>query len=272
MTVHSICVGRHDDPTDTDVGLLCGKCFSRLRSSLLELPAIAGWLEVNIAAGGSAGERVSGSREDPMPLRLDVLDLIGPDSKQPVAAPAPKVFLWEDGLCIGEYATWRAANEVRWLEVLATADPDSDVHRWRIAVTDKRGCDQQGVESMRAVVDFWAQTLNDECSIDRPGRDDLQSLVEYLTSELSTIASQPWAAELADDVADAARNGHRVAPWREEIRRDPDPCPICKTRAVVLHLAGGESRCERRAGGCGRKQPISDYVLNAVLPGTRRAG
>lgn len=273
MNTRATCTGRHDDPVEADVGALCGKCFSRIRSSLVELPAVAAWLEVNIAAGGTAGERVSGSREEPIPLRLDITDLIGPDSRKPVAAPAPTVLLWEDGLPLGEFPTWRAATEARWAEILDVPDVDVDVHRWRVAVSDKRGCDQQGTESLRAVVDFWAKQLHDDArDAPWPDRNDLAGLVDYLAAHLSWIAGQPWVADLADDVRRAAAAAHRSAPWREEVRRDTSPCSKCRRHTVVLHIGEGESRCERRAGGCGRTQPLSEYVLNALLPGTRKAG
>lgn len=74
------CVGRHEDPVGRDVGYLCTWCFTRMRRTLTELPAMVIWLEAHLAAGGSASERVSGTREDPIPLRLDILDLIGPQT------------------------------------------------------------------------------------------------------------------------------------------------------------------------------------------------
>lgn len=254
-----------------EAGFLCLDDYSKLRSQLVALPAVAGWLHVNIAAGGTAGERVSGSRDDPIPLRTDVLDLIGPDSSRYVPASAPVVLLWEDGVCIGLFDNWRDAVTARWSEIVAADGYDVDVHRWRVAVTDKRGCDQTGDESLRAVVDYWARRLWAEGGFPWPDCNDLTGLVAFLAGGLDWIAAQDWVGELVADVTRATRTAHRLVPWRAETRRDPDPCPRCSRPAVVLHLAAGESRCEKRAGGCGRRQPLSEYVLNAVLPQSRRA-
>lgn len=264
----------HDQPVDTDVGLLCADHFSRLRSQLLELPAVANWLRVNLAAGGNGiSERVAGSREDPIPLRPDVLDLIGPDSLRFVtrglddqrgaeairatlayyaqqvheqaeaAFPAATAVVF-DGRVVGEFARAADAGEAlrqsRW-QARRLVDP----HRWRLVVVPARA--------------GWAD------------RASLVDLADFLAAHLSWLAARSWVAELFVEVQELGRQAHRVAPWREEIRRDRDPCTRCGAPAVVLHLASGVSRCEPRAGGCGRRQPLSEYVLNAVLPQTRRS-
>lgn len=221
------CLLHGDSDVDATVGYLCVQHFSRLRSSLLELPAIAVWLHCRIATGGSSlTERVSGSSDDPIPLRLDVLDLIGP------VAPNPTEAL------------------VRDTEV------------------------QAGEPSMFDELRSWAELVKDESGFPWTGDDrkTLVGAVGFLTGHLSWIAGQPWVDEFATAVRRLGRQAHRVAPWRAEVRHDPSPCPACNVRAVVLHIADGVSRCEVRAGGCGRVQPISEYVLNAILPKLRRSG
>ena len=267
------CVLDHPEPRDAEHGLLCLDHWSQLRCALLELPAIAGWLQVNLAAGGVAAEtRVSGSREDPIPLRTDVLDLIGPDSRRrarcnpddqlgdeairatlvhytqavhDTSRPFPPLTaVLFDGRQVAEYASSDEATEelgrLRW-QGRRLVRPC----RWQaVTVANRAG---------------WADLA------------PLSSLVGYLAGHLSWIADQPWVDGFAVEVRQCGSRAHRLAPWRPEIRRDPDPCTRCGRRAVVLHLAAGKSRCERKAGGCGREQPLSEYVLNAVLPGTRRA-
>lgn len=218
------CLLHGDSDVDATVGYLCVQHFSRLRSSLLELPAIAGWLHCRIATGGSSlTERVSGSSDDPIPLRLDVLDLIGPVAPNPTEA--------------------------------LIRDPET----------------QAGEPSMFDELRSWACLVEDESGFDDwTDRRTLVGSVAYLTGHLSWVAGQPWVDEFAASVRRLGRQAHRVAPWRAEVKHDPDPCPACNVRAVVLHLADGHSRCEPRAGGCGRSQPISEYVLNAILPRLRR--
>lgn len=115
-----------DGPPEADVGLVCHRCYARLRSSLLELVAVAAWLHTQLAAFGTGmDERVAGSREDPIPLRTDILDLIGPDSRNPPtrngrAAVAPRFLLWRRGICIGDYPTWDEAAAA-WVDGMRTA-------------------------------------------------------------------------------------------------------------------------------------------------------
>jgi hypothetical protein len=50
------------------------------------MPALAAWLEENIAATSNPnGPKISGSREDPIPLRPDVLDFVGPTSTREIS-------------------------------------------------------------------------------------------------------------------------------------------------------------------------------------------
>lgn len=272
------CVDRHDtDPPDADVGHLCGEHFAQLRSSLLEIPAVATWLEVNIAAGGQAdGERVAGSREDPIPLRPDVLDLVGPDSiRYVIDGNQPSFLLWDGARLLAEYGTWSEAATARRDAINAAGDVDDEAARvrWQVRPTARGGLDQRGVDAFRAALHHWASRVAEETGIPRPvAHTDLTTLVGWLAARLSWIAGQPWVGEMADDVRRLLGQAHRVAPWRPVLVRDDSPCTVCAAPAVVLHLAEGVSRCEKRAGGCGRSSALSDYVLDAVLPKVRRAG
>jgi hypothetical protein len=272
------CVGHHPDTTvNPDIGLLCVDCYSRLRRTLLELPAIADWLHAHIAADGHTDEKVSGSREDPIPLRLDVLDLIGPDSRRPVGrehpehVSTPQILLWEDAVPVGVYDTWWQAVHARWTEILDAPDPDVDVRRWQVRATDRGGVDQRGEEALRATVMYWARRIHDEAAVPWTDRNDLTGLVAWITRQLSWVAGQDWVTDLAADVWKATTNAHRLAPWREEIRRDTTPCARCQRTAVIVHIAAGFRRCEPKAGGCGREQPLSEYELRVLLPATRQA-
>lgn len=74
------CVGRHTDGVEAEVGWLCAACFSRLRSGLVALPAVVSWLWAFAATSSTPGERITGSADPSMPLRGDVLDLVGPSA------------------------------------------------------------------------------------------------------------------------------------------------------------------------------------------------
>src|SRR5262245_23178870 len=67
----------HDhDGTPATHGHICRSCYRRLEQRIAELPALCRWLEVNIACNGSAGERLSGSRDAPVPVSLMVIALL----------------------------------------------------------------------------------------------------------------------------------------------------------------------------------------------------
>lgn len=269
------CVLDHHDPAPAEAGRLCLDHYSRLRSQLLALPAVTNWLHVNVAAAATPGdyEHVTGSRDDPIPLRVDVLDLIGPDSLLPAVSNAddqagaeavramlayhattvhteggfefpPVTAVMFDGHVIGEYAGRSAADEdcryERWLRRRL-----DDPRRWAVTVRPARA--------------GW------------PSRATAEQLAGYVAGNLSWVAEQPWVSGLVEDVRAATSQAHRLAPWRAQTQRDPDPCQKCKRSTVVLHLAAGESRCEKRAGGCGRRQPLSEYVMNALLLESRRS-
>lgn len=224
----------HEDGPEATVGYLCVQCFSRLRSTLLSLPAVATWLEVNIAAGGVPGERVSGSREDPIPLRVDVTDLIGPVAPNPTAA-----FTRDDEGRL----TWEAL-------------------------------DQAGEPSIFDELRSWALLVREETQATWTGDDrhTLTGAVTFLSARLSWIAEQPWVDEFYGKVTLLHTQAHRVVPWRPELRQIKEPCEDCGVRAMVAHIAEGFRRCEKHAGGCGRRKTLSKYELNVLLPETRRAG
>lgn len=269
------CVTHRGDETEAQAGLLCWDCFDRLRKTLVQLPAIATWLEVNIAATGNPnGERVSGTSEDPIPLRPDVLDLIGPDSRKYAVtdeSQIPYFLLWEDGLVIGSFASWREALQARWDEIVASDDLDPVVSRWRIAVTERGGYDQRGEDSFHNTLITWAKLVAEEGPFAWTDRNDTTGLVSWLAGHLSWIAGQPWVDEFAADVHKLASDAHRVVPWRPEQRAAEDPCATCGVRAVVINLGDGYRQCEKRAGGCGKRETLSEYELRVLLPEARRS-
>jgi hypothetical protein len=307
----TVCIHSHDEPVDAEVGLLCAPHYARLRSQLLALPPIAGWLHAHLAAGGPPGERVSGTREDPIPLRVDLLDMIGPDSSRYVPPAVdrdergrpvePGFLLWIDGHAQARFDTWRSAVVVMTasmcdagvdelvIDTLVEKHTHEEIHdrhvehpelaglleaartRWQVRPTSRGGWDQAGVDAMRAVVAYWAKLTAVDGGFRWVDRDDLVGLVEWLSSRLTWVAAQPWVDDVVSDVAAVHRHAHRLVPWRAETRRDPHPCSRCKRPTVVLHIAAGESRCERKAGGCGRREPLSDYELNVLLPKSRRS-
>ncbi|GGK90772.1 hypothetical protein Ppa06_57550 [Planomonospora parontospora subsp. parontospora] len=83
MTETTLCIaprcGAGSGPRQAVSGhLTCTSCLTRCRRDLAGMPAIVHWLGLHTIPGGAGGEKVSGSREKPVPVRLDVLAAISP--------------------------------------------------------------------------------------------------------------------------------------------------------------------------------------------------
>lgn len=65
-------------------GYVCEGDRTWLHTAMVEIPKLYGRLPASLAAGGNAAEKVSGSREAPLPLRVDVLDLMLPSDLDPL--------------------------------------------------------------------------------------------------------------------------------------------------------------------------------------------
>lgn len=67
---------------DSDLSRTCRPCRNRVRGLLLGLPeaVVQCWMARHRVQRGTSNERVSASKEAPIPLRLDVLNLLGPSA------------------------------------------------------------------------------------------------------------------------------------------------------------------------------------------------
>lgn len=260
------CVGPHKPPSDDDgtwqppttrSGLLCSKCRQRLATLLIELPAVAAWLNVNKAPsiGVSLDGHVSGSREAPMPLRRDVLDLVGPtNGQQSVSQPAPpaRYQLWAGAQHVTSYRTRADADRARW-ELRHDDDPTNqrDLGYYRITLL-RMTRDQIGDAGIYDRIMGWAEQVHDEAFADLPPRKDLATLARWLHGHFEWICRQEWVNDMLDDLIDAESRSRQLAPWEPEHKRLRDDCPSCDMRALVF-VRGKHVECVKRLGGCGRK-------------------
>lgn len=67
---------------ETDLPRTCRPCRNRIRGVLMSLPETVAqvWMARHRVQRGGESERVSASKEAPIPLRLDVLNLLGPSA------------------------------------------------------------------------------------------------------------------------------------------------------------------------------------------------
>lgn len=210
------CVGNHQPSDKPDwqwpqatAGLLCARCRTRLSSLLIQMPSLAAWLEENIAAGGNPnGPKISGSRDDPMPLRPDVLDYIGPT----------------------------AAREISRTRTLMQSH------------FTQQPAEQYGEPSLLDVIGSWCLVVSEDRNDDWPPRNDLATLCRWLHSQLDWICAQNWVDDLLANLQDTARKAERLAPRDPEHRWLKPPCPSCNRKALVFTRGIGVECSAKIAG------------------------
>ncbi len=187
---------------------VCGGCRERVRGDLLWLPDAYAVLPLQFPPNGSASERVSGSREAPLPIRVDPLDLDLPARQaNPTAA-----------------ARLHPEDQIGHLSVATTLD--SWVRDWR-AVRDMR---ELGPEPTVPNLVAWLANRLDWALDNHPAADEfadeITSLARVLrrtngTDKLVHRLSAPCpTCELVElfreDGADyvECRNCHRL--WTED--------------------------------------------------------
>lgn len=231
----TLCVGYHDSRIEARTGYMCSNCRNRLSSLLVQMPSLATWLHENIAPSGGAGERVSGTREEPIPLRIDILDYVGPSSSREISATE--------------------INRRRALDGLHPIDPP----------------EQFGEASLLDVIASWALLVSEERYDDWPPKDDLATLCNWLHSQLDWIVCQPWVDEMLVHLGDVSQKAERLAPRDPEMKRLKPPCPSCNVLGLVFTRGIGV-KCETRLGGCGRSWEAEDYDRLIVVLGSEALG
>ena len=161
------------DCNGVQVGYLCARHYARLRSSILELTAVVGWLAVNIATRqGGLNEHVTGSSEDPIPLRTDILDLIGP------CAPDPSEALFRD-------------------PDMQAGDPTiyDELRSWATLVEEESGADWHDRLTLTGTIGYLTGNLR--WAADQPWVDEMYQAIRHLHQRAHTVA--PWRAEILRD-------------------------------------------------------------------------
>lgn len=195
-----------DEPRETShSSYLCTVCTGRLRWRIAELPALVRWLHAHLTPERRGeSDKVTGSAEPPMPLRTDVLSVIGPAS----------------------------------LDVSSNAG----------------GLDQDdSLPNIPTELYTWCRLTAEERDLYGPTRVDPETCATWLLGQLDWIVTQPWCAELLDEVARMHATAGRLAPWSEQRYQLDGACPSCDLKALVRHEGAIDVECDSRQGGCGRQ-------------------
>jgi len=277
------CVGNHQPSDNPDwqwptatTGLLCHRCRSRLSSLLIQMPSLAAWLEENIATSSNPnGPKISGSREDPIPLRPDVLDFVGPDSLKAAVTPdaaIPEYIVYADRRHVESCPTWREAELVRDTMMRQLGlDPNDKKARYSgrvdIRPTLPGGSDQCGEDAFRALLRYWAGEIHALRGVDWPTQHDISSMARWIHSQLDWLTTWPRVSEIIEELSEISRKAERLAPRDPEHRWLKPPCPSCNRKALVFTRGVGVA-CETKIGGCGRTWTDTEMDRLILVLGT----
>lgn len=186
-------------------GLVCDADFSRVRADLAEIPDLHADLPAALIPERGAGQAVTGSREAPLPIRLDVVDLALP------ARHAPVRDWWQDQTGYLSVATVLDSWALDWLGTRAQGECRPEPRVQTLAGwLDARlpwACDYHHA------VDEFARDLSD------------------LTAALRAIVGEATDREYLGPCPVMRASGHPCggrlsgSPWVEVVE-----CPRCSTR------------------------------------------
>ncbi|MER7814062.1 hypothetical protein [Streptomyces sp. NPDC096153] len=189
----------------------CHSCAERLRAMLAELPRQLPLLRSLLRPDGGPAQRGgTGRAHSPMPVRLDVLDLLGPGHVVTLADPDGDQ---TDGVPIDPLV-------YGWARYIAQQHPA--VSRDRHGTIQVRPCD--GPRSRRGT--------------------DVAAWCSWLIAYVPYICRQPWAADMLDQLEQLLRQIRDKTGDRPGRTVRDAPCPRCEGFALVS--VGGDPyvRCE----------------------------
>jgi hypothetical protein len=218
--------GEHDG-TPADHGYLCRSCTRRLEQRIAELPWVSGWLSQNLERGQLGSERLSGSRDAPIPLSITVLALLGQGHSCDEECHTSRCF--GDAGCPGHH------------------DPD--------------GVDNLSL-SIPGVIAGWVEIVLDQ----HPDRGlsgpegTITACAAWLGVRLEWIVEQEWVDDMCREIDELVSRANAAVPWlpppnREDYR--PTPCEKCDKRALVWRYPWME--CDGNVGGCNNLMSLKEY-------------
>lgn len=231
---------------------LCGHCAGAVGGWLADLGSLLPRLPDALVPGQSGEQdRVSGSREAPLPVRLDALSLLGPAA--------------------GRDRSYLDRGDDRTGEMQAGAEPVMNVlTTWVRVVMDGRQITEPpvpppmhrlpdapfGPETLAEYVRRW-QWLHDH-RFER----QVKALRSFLVTHHDWSVRQDWADDLAADFHDLWRTCKAVlGDWPAKAEHCAGvACPRCDLMAVFRLPAKDGRFCEPVAGGCGHQFTEDDWA------------
>jgi hypothetical protein len=182
----------------------CDLCRQRTAARLWELRDLHALLGAAVELGQSGSERVSGSREVPVPLRLEPLDLMARADQ----ADRPLFVRGLLGLDDAQVGSLSVATVLQTRCVEMSALLDGDAEEWLTR------------------------------------RPDVPHMVSWLSRHLSWAWSDyPDVADLADEVTTLTYSMRALLNVSRKPIYLKDPCPSCSYRALRRDPGGGDVEC-----------------------------
>lgn len=237
MTVVCVNARRHladgeHDGTQADDGHLCRSCTRRLEQRIAELPWVYDWLTQNLESGRLDSQRLTGSKDAPIPISVTVLALLGRghDCDDGEGCHTSKCF--GPAGCPGHHDPVGADNSLSipgvldgWIEVVLAEHPDRGLH---------------GPEATIAACAAWL----------------------LARGRFEWITAQEWIDEMCREIDELVSRANAAVPWvpppiREDYR--PTPCEKCDKRALVWRYPWFE--CDGNVGGCSNLMSLAEYKM-----------
>lgn len=125
----------------------------------------------------------------------------------------------------------------------------------------------------------WARAVAEEHvpALAGPADGQPEAVARWLVERLPWISDQPWCAEMARELAEAAHEAYGLAPWNRHRQDLPLPCPGCDY--LTLSLYGGDELIMCRNLECCLEMTRGEYDVmvarwreenpTAIKPSTR---
>lgn len=223
-----VCHSLLPDPTDL---YACEACGYKLRAMLRELPRHVPLLEALLRPGsGLPGRGGTGRAHSPLPVRLDLLDLLGPGHVVVLEDPHGDQ---SDGVPITPLL-------YGWARYIAGYHPSV-------------GRDQHGTVHVRPCDGPYS----------RPGG-TVAGLCAWLIAYLPYAVTQPWAADMYRQLEELLQRVRTKSGARPGRTPKDAPCPDCDTWSLVA--VDGEWGVHCEACACTLTPDEYDLHRAAVMP------
>jgi hypothetical protein len=235
----------------------CRLCRHRLAARLWELRDLHALLLAALGPGRAQTQRVSGSREAPLPLRVSALDFAGEAHREiegvsDTLRPLLRTTVVEDEWTVAVFD-----GKPRWQRVYQRERAlDEDGNPVMVSARD-----QAGAWSVAAVLDSWARDWSETLDLPLP-KPEVPALVSWLSIHLTrAVDEHPAIQEFAEEVTTTLYAVRALLNVSRALIHLHEACPSCGHVALQRDPGGGDVECSN----CRRTWPDNQFNRLAVV-------